>query len=113
MVDTTGSVIYIDEAVLNTLTDNFYIVYIMAMEDHIDRLKIQYFKHPKPLVWAGHYKKLNGLTETESILECFPKLLKARAKAYSKLADVTLPSTTILNPDVTIEDIYKALQPAR
>ena len=113
MVDTTGSVIYIDEAVLKTLTDYFYIVYIEAMEEHIERLKIQYFKHPKPLVWAGHYKKLDGLTQTQSILDCYPKLLKARAKAYSKLADVTLPSTTILNPDVKIEEIFKALQPAR
>ena len=60
IIDTTGSVIYTDEAVLKTLKDNYYVVYIEAMEDHIERLKAQYFKQPKPLVWAGHYKNLTA-----------------------------------------------------
>jgi len=111
MIDTTGSVIYTDADVLEALSKEYYVVYIEAMEDHIERLKTQYFKHPKPLVWAGHYEKLKGKTETESILECYPKLLTSRGKAYAKHANVTLPSTMILNPDISIEDIYEALKP--
>jgi len=112
MIDTTGSVIYTDKDVLQTLRDDYYIVYIEAMADHIERLKVQYFKHPKPLIWAEHYKKIDGMTETESILECYPKLLTSRGKAYTSHADVTLPSTMILNPDMSIEDIFEALKPA-
>ncbi|WP_409433933.1 shikimate kinase [Litorimonas sp. RW-G-Af-16] len=112
MVDTTGSVIYTDEDVLEMLRRDYYVVYIEAMADHIERLKVQYFKQPKPLVWAGHYEKLEGKTETESILECYPKLLKSRADMYAKLADITLPSTMILNPKVKIDAIYEALKPA-
>ena len=112
ILDTTGSVIYTNESVLNELRENYYVVYIQAMEDHIERLKIQYFKHPKPLIWAGHYQKLDGLSEEESILACYPKLLSARARAYASLADVTLSSTTILNPKITIEDIFEKLKPA-
>ena len=82
------------------------------MEDHLERLKTQYFKQPKPLVWAGHYKKIARLSETESILEAYPKLLSSRAKAYARQANVTLPSTLILNPDVNIDDIFEALKPA-
>jgi len=112
IIDTTGSVIYTDKDVLKHLSNHYYVVYIQAMPDHIERLKVQYFKNPKPLVWAGHYKQVEGLTETESILKCYPKLLHARAKAYSKLADVTVPSTLILNTKLGIEDIYAALKPA-
>ena len=112
IIDTTGSVIYTDEALLKTLKDDYYVVYIEAMEDHIERLKAQYFKQPKPLVWAGHYEKLDGKTETQSILECYPKLLASRGKAYAKLADVTLPSTLILNADIGLQDIFTALKPA-
>jgi len=112
IIDTTGSVIYTDQDVLKTLRKDYYVVYIEAMDDHIERLKVQYFKQPKPLVWAGHYKKLDGKTETQSILECYPKLLASRGNAYAKLADVTLASTTILNPDVSVEDIFEALKPA-
>ena len=111
MIDTTGSVIYVDQDVLKKLKQDYYVVYIEAMQDHIERLKVQYFKHPKPLIWAGHYKKIDGLSESESILQCYPKLLESRAKSYAKLADVTLPSTMILNADVSIENIYSALEP--
>lgn len=111
MIDTTGSVIYTDEDVLGMLRDDYYVVYIEAMADHIERLKVQYFKQPKPLVWAGHYEKLDGKSETESILECYPKLLASRSEAYAILADVTLPSTMILNADVTIENIFEAVRP--
>ena len=72
MIDTTGSVIYVDQDVLKKLKQDYYVVYIEAMQDHIERLKVQYFKHPKPLIWAGHYKKIDGLSESESILQCYP-----------------------------------------
>ena len=113
MIDTTGSVIYTDQDVLAALRKSFYIVYIEAMEDHVERLKAQYFEHPKPLNWAGHYKKYKGLSQEESIKKSYPKLLASRAKAYGKLADATLPSTLILDPDKSIEEIYERLKPAR
>jgi len=112
IIDTTGSVIYTEGNVLESLRDEYYIVYIEAMEDHIDRLKTQYFKQPKPLVWAGHYEKIDGKSETESILACYPKLLASRGKAYAKLADVTLPSSLILNPDIELKEIFETLKPA-
>ncbi len=111
MIDTTGSVIYTDDDVLNELRKNYYIVYIEAMEEHLELLKAQYFKHPKPLIWNGHYKNLPGKTESESILECYPNLLASRGKAYAANADVTLPSTMILNPKINIEDIFESLKP--
>ena len=111
IIDTTGSVIYTGKDVLRTVNDDYYVVYIEAMEEHIERLKVQYFKQPKPLIWAGHYEKIDGKSETESILECYPKLLASRGRAYASHADVTLPSTMILNADVTIEDIFEAVRP--
>ena len=113
LIDTTGSVIYIDAPVLKILNQSFYVVYIEAMDDHIERLKDQYFKHPKPLIWAGHYNAIDGLSKKESVLECYPKLLEARAEAYAQIADATLPSTLILDPNVDIGDIHEALKPPR
>lgn len=111
MIDTTGSVIYTEQDVLDTLRKDYYVIYIEAMNEHLERLKTQYFKQPKPLIWAGHYDKIEDKTKTESILECYPKLLKSRGKLYAELADVTLPSTMILNPNVSIQDIFEALKP--
>ena len=111
IIDTTGSVIYTDADILRALTQDYYVVYIEAMPEHLERLKAQYFKQPKPLIWAGHYTKIEGLSETESILKCYPKLLESRAKAYAGLADITLPSTMILNPDIKAKQVYAALKP--
>ena len=112
LLDTTGSVIYTDETVLNALKSEYYVVHIRASNDAIKRLKIQYFEQPKPLIWAGHYRAIEGKTPDQSILDCYPNLLASRAKAYSAAADHTLKSSFILNPDIGIADIYEALKPA-
>jgi len=45
-------------------------------------------------------------------MECYPKLLASRAKAYAALADTTIQSSQILDPEQTIERIFEALKPA-
>lgn len=112
ILDTTGSVIYTDKDVLTALKKDFYIVHIRASNDDIKRLKVQYFKQPKPLIWAGHYRPIDGKSQDESILDCYPNLLAARAKSYNQLADHTLESRFILNPDIDVADIFAALKPA-
>ena len=113
ILDTTGSVIYTDKSVQGRLLSDWYIVHISASENALKRLKIQYFKHPKPLIWNGHYARNPSQTQDEAILSSYPKLLKSRAVAYSAIADKTIGSDVILDPERTIEDIFEALKPAR
>ena len=51
-------------------------------------------------------------TEDEAILSSYPTLLVSRSKAYTELADVTISSEIILNPEMTVEQIFEALKPA-
>jgi len=113
LLDTTGSVIYTNDTVINALKSDYYIVHIQASENAVSKLKKLYFKNPKPLIWHGHYRNVDGKTQEQSILHCYPELLASRARAYSELADHRLDSDFVLNPDVTIPDIYEALKPAR
>jgi len=112
ILDTTGSVIYTNKLVQEKLISNWYIVHISASKDDVENLKVRYFEQPKPLIWNGHYVRNPEQTETEAILTSYPELLASRAKAYAALADVTIRSNVILNPKVTIEDIFEALKPA-
>ena len=112
ILDTTGSVIYTSEDVQEKLLSNWYIVHISASERDIAQLKVNYFQHPKPLVWNDHYKREAGQTVDEAILNSYPNLLASRAKAYAALADATIGSDIILNPENSIEDIFEALKPA-
>jgi len=111
ILDPPGSVIYTGEDTLEIMRDSFYIVYIEASEEALDRLKTQYFEHPKPLIWKNHFSRTPEQSDKEAVLASYPELLKARAKAYKKLANVTLPSEMILDPKTKIETIYEALKP--
>lgn len=111
LLDTTGSVIYAEKRVLERLTDYYYVVYIEAAEEHLDRLKQLYFASPKPLAWQGHYSRGDGLSERESLIASYPKLLTSRHTAYARLADHTISSRDILvESDAALFDLVK---PAR
>jgi len=110
LLDTTGSVIYIDDAVKQQLKDTFLIVHITAGQEDLERLKEDYFSLPKPLIWREHYQKIDGKTQEESILACYPKLLNSRKSAYETLADVTLESRFVLSLETKMDDVFGAIR---
>lgn len=110
LLDTTGSVIYTDDDVLDDLRRNWFTVYIEAAPEHLERLKEQYFAQPKPLAWNGHYRKRNGMDETESLLASYPELLTSRHEAYAQLADHRISSLDILTEDVG--SLFNLVKPA-
>ena len=112
ILDTTGSVIYTEKQVQENLARDWFIIHISASEDDIERLKLQYFKQPKPLMWNGHYRCAPGQDSDAAILECYPKLLASRAKDYAALANGTIASDVILDTRLTIQDIFERLKPA-
>ncbi len=112
ILDTTGSVIYTTNEVLETLANHWYVIHIAASDKAVERLKVQYFKQPKPLIWHGHYHCRDGQDKTEAILESYPNLLTERAKAYDALADATISSDVILDHTLSIEEIFQRLKPA-
>jgi shikimate kinase len=111
LLDTTGSVIYTDETVLDQIRKEWFTVYIEAAPEHLDRLKSQYFAQPKPLAWHGHYRKHGGLSEAESLLASYPDLLAARANDYQDLADHTISSVDILTDDA--DALFDLVKPPR
>jgi len=113
ILDTTGSVIYTDKHVQEKLLSDWYIVYISASAEAVKLLKAQYFMHPKPLIWNGHYSCRDGQSPDKAIMTCYPNLLESRAKAYAELADVMVESDLILDPEQSVETIFEALKPAR
>jgi len=112
ILDTTGSVIYTDKLVQENLSKYWFIIHISASDEAVERLKVQYFKQPKPLMWNGHYHCEFGQSPDEAILDSYPKLLASRAKDYAALADGTIASDVILDTSLTIQDIFEYLKPA-
>lgn len=113
VLDTTGSVIYIDPAIRRKIKEEFYVVHIKAEPTDLERLKWDYFDNPKPLIWGRQYREKQGLTDRENIFECYPRLLMSRAKEYAAMADSTVTSEFVLNPDLTDDELLAAIKPSR
>lgn len=106
LLDTTGSVIYVSDDVLETLCQNWVIVHIAAQPQDLERLKSDYFNLPKPLVWRDKFIRDSSLSPDDNIRQCYPDLLASRKMSYEALADITLTASFILNSDNTMDDIF-------
>lgn len=113
IVDTTGSVIYVDPTIRRKIKEQCYVVHIKAETSDMERLKWDYFDNPKPLIWGNQYRPKPNLSDRENIYECYPKLLMSRAKEYAAMADVTITSSFVLDPDNDEDAILAALKPSR
>ncbi|MCF6274319.1 MAG: hypothetical protein L3J05_00970 [Robiginitomaculum sp.] len=110
VLDTTGSVIHIPDADLTTLKNKYIIIYIKASEADMDKLIERYFNYPKPTIWGNHFRKLPGKSDKQSLLACYPDLLKARAQLYAALADITIDAADLAAPDIADTDIVPLIR---
>lgn len=94
--DTTGSVIYLEDATVTWLKENCLIVNLDAGEQAIAPMIEMFFKQPKPVVWNGMYVQTTGESQKETLERCFPVLLRDRLKKYRTMAHL----------NISVEDLY-------
>ncbi|MBI2141179.1 hypothetical protein HYU16_02035 [Candidatus Woesearchaeota archaeon] len=95
VVDTTGSVIYLPQNVLQRLKESTLIVYLEATEDVKKLLFERYISNPKPVIWGGSFSRKHGESDLDALRRCYPQLLEYRAVRYRKLADITIPHNVL------------------
>ncbi|WP_371395511.1 shikimate kinase [Fretibacter rubidus] len=110
LLDTTGSVIYVEDDVLRSLKNQWLIVHIKAEDRDMARLKSDYFNQPKPLVWRDKFIRDTSMSEQDNIRACYDGLLQSRKAAYAALADITLTSSFILDADTSMDAIFDAMR---
>lgn len=76
VIDTTGSVIYLDKKILKKLKALTKIVYLEIPPAYYQKMEQKYFADPKPVIW-GNFKTYHDL-------------LIFRARRYQKLADTVI-----------------------
>jgi shikimate kinase len=90
VVDTTGSVIYTGEEILNRLREHTVIVHLSTPTD-IQKVMLEtYLEKPRPVLWRDVFFKRVEETNAQALGRCYPKLLASRELQYQKLAHVTL-----------------------
>lgn len=92
VIDTTGSVIYLDDALLAQLRAEVRVVYLRAPRDRVDAMLARYLAEPKPVVWGSVWAPHRDEPNEVALRRLYPALLAWRATRYEALAHLTLPA---------------------
>ncbi len=109
VIDTTGSLIYINENIIRSLKRQVTFVYLCPPASYIDRMIQLYFDDPKPIIWGDAYHRKSGETRLQSIRRCYPALLQYRSTRYQILADKTVNTSVFTRPDFTVDTLLPLL----
>ena len=110
ILDTTGSVIYLNEAVHDWLRKQFLIVELRVGPSMIARMTEDFFATPKPLVWGDKFHKTAGQSTAAALRECYPQLLDSRMRRYAALADITIDGKISRDAEIDGAEFWQILR---
>ncbi len=111
VIDTTGSVIYLESELIDRLKKITKIVYLDTPDSVQKQMYKNYIKNPKPVIWGNSFKKLNGESNFEALSRCYPELLKFRTKKYKKFADVAIDYYMVRRPNFSVKEFLNSISP--
>lgn len=109
IIDTTGSVIYIDPRVLERLKMETTIVFFETSEEKLEEMFAEFKRNPKPIIWNDFYAPKPGETEEESLSRCYRELLDSRAISYKDLCHSSVIFTEHRKIGLTVEQLLNNL----
>lgn len=90
VIDTTGSVIYTGEEILDKLRQYTTVVYLATPPQIQDQMYRAYLARPRPVLWRGKFKKNSHEKNKEALARCYPDLLTYRARLYKHYSHITI-----------------------
>lgn len=111
VIDTTGSVIYLGDTIMNRLKKLTTIVYLDTPDSVQKQMYENYIKNPKPVIWGDSFKQKRGESNLETLSRCYPKLLAFRTKRYKKFADITFDYHLVRRPNFSVEEFLNNISP--
>lgn len=110
VVDTTGSVIYTGDEILQKLGRYTTIIYLLTPPEVQDKLLNAYISKPHPMLWRNSFSKKPDETNREALVRCYPQLLSARQRLYARYADVKIDYYRRNKTGFTVTDFLHAVQ---
>ena len=90
VIDTTGSVIYLDDDLLVRLCRATIVVYLAAPPEKSQKLLATYQARPRPVVWQGHYREKPGEDRASALARSYMELFADRDRRYRQYAHLTV-----------------------
>lgn len=112
VIDCTGSVIYLSDALLRRVVDETRVVYLATPADRRAAMLARYLAEPKPVVWGGAYAPRAGEAPAAALARCYETLLERRDARYRSLAHVVLDGGALESRDPGIDGFLASCVPA-
>ena len=107
VVDTTGSVIYLGDDLLQRLRALTKIIYFAVPAVIREALLRQYLSNPRPVLWMGLFRIDPGESVDEALFRSYNALLDSREAVYRSLADIEIDYFRRNSPDFRTSDFLE------
>jgi hypothetical protein len=109
VVDTTGSVIYTGDDLLERLRSLTTIIYFTVPAVIREAMLRQYVLNPRPVLWRELFRIEPGESVEEALFRSYNALLDSREVLYRELAHIEIDYFTRNNPDFRISKFLEIL----
>ncbi|MFN3168297.1 MAG: shikimate kinase [Phycisphaeraceae bacterium] len=109
VIDTTGSVIYTGDALLEQLKTLTRVVYFDTPDEVRQQMIELYLREPKPVLWQGMYQPEPGESRDDALARCYAELLADRDRRYRALADIVLDYHALREPAFGVAEFLKRI----
>lgn len=109
VIDTTGSVIYTGDGVLDRLKQQTQVVYFDVPDEVRSRMVELYLREPKPVLWQGMFERRRGEPDDKALARCYADLLADRAERYRELADVVIDYHAVRREGFGIDQLLQMI----
>jgi shikimate kinase len=109
VIDTTGSVIYTGEEILNKLRKYTTVVYLATPLQILDQMYRAYLARPRPVLWRGKFNKKSYEKNKEALARCYPELVTYRERLYKHYAHITIDYDRYRKKDLNVTDFLSEI----
>ena len=110
VIDTTGSLIYMQNKILKRLKSLTKILYLGVPEEKHKQLFENFINDPKPVIWEGKFKQRKGENKQNALRRCYKDLLSFRNERYSLLADYVLDYSFHQSPHREVDELLDLIK---
>ena len=107
VVDTTGSLIYLNQNLLGRFRKLVRTVHLNLPVKKHKELFQSYLLEPKPLVWKGQYLPLENENPQKTLRRCFGELLTFRNDHYTLISDCELEYSFHHDPKTRLDQLLE------
>ena len=110
VIDTTGSVIYTSEEILERLKKHTLVIYIQTPSTIQKRMYDDFLACPKPVIWHDSFQMAGGQSVEEALASSYGDLLAYRSGRYEQFADIRVDYDQIRSPEFGVEDFLELIR---